>query len=60
MFNDFKGYNKKGHPVKISIPPTLLISSIGIVDKISYLTKITPEVGDLIFIIGKTKKPITK
>ena len=58
MFNDFKGYNKKGHPIKISIPPTLLISSIGIVDKISYLTKITPEVGDLIFIIGKTKNQL--
>ena len=31
MFNDFKGYDKKGNPVKISIPPTLLISSIGII-----------------------------
>ncbi len=53
MYNDFKGYNKSGKPVKISIPPTLLISSIGIVDKISYLTKITPDVGDELFVLGK-------
>src|SRR3989338_6165340 len=26
MFNDFKGYDEKGNPVEISIPPTLLIS----------------------------------
>ena len=51
MYNDFKGYNKSGKPVKISIPPTLLISSIGIVDKISYLTKITPDIGDELFVL---------
>ena len=47
MFNDFKGYDKN-NPIKISIPPTLLISSIGIVDKLCHLTKISPEDGDSI------------
>ena len=54
MYNDFKGFNNKDKSVKISIPPTLLISSIGIVDKISRLTKITPDKGDKIFLLGKT------
>ena len=58
MYNDFKGYNKKGDPIKISIPPTLLISSIGVVDKINHLTKISPEVGDHIFLLGETRNEL--
>ena len=58
MFNDFKGYDKNGNPIKISIPPTLLISSIGIVDKLSHLTKISPEDGDSIFLLGNTKNEL--
>ncbi len=54
MFNDFKGFNRSGKSIKISIPPTLLISSIGIVDKISHLTKITPEKGDILIVLGNT------
>ncbi len=60
MFNDFKGYNKRGKPVKISIPPTLLISSIGIVDKISHLTKITPSFDDELFLLGNTINELAK
>src|SRR5690606_33684601 len=29
MFNDFKGYDANDKPIKISIPPTLLVSGIG-------------------------------
>ena len=58
MYNDFKGYNKQGDPIKISIPPTLLISSIGVVDKINHLTKISPEVGDHIFLLGQTRNEL--
>ena len=58
MYNDFKGYDKKGNPIKISIPPTLLISSIGVVDKINHLTKISPEVGDHIFLLGQTRNEL--
>jgi len=55
MFNDFKGYDEKGNSVEISIPPTLLISAIGVVENI-YKT-ISPEfknIGDEIYLLGET------
>jgi len=55
MFNDFKGYDENGNPVAISIPPTLLISAIGVVSDI--YKSVTPEfktAGDLIYILGET------
>ena len=55
MFNDFNGYNEKGKPVKISAPPTLLISAIGVIQNI-YKT-VSPEfknVGDVIYLLGET------
>ncbi len=55
MFNDFKGYDKKGNQVAISIPPTLLISAIGVMPDI-YKT-ISPEFknsGDDIYLLGET------
>jgi len=55
MFNDFKGYDQKGKPVAISIPPTLLISAIGVMPDL-YKT-VSPEfkkVGDAIYLLGET------
>lgn len=55
MFNDFNGHDEKGESVKISIPPTLLISSIGVMPDI-YKT-VSPEfknAGDLIYLLGET------
>lgn len=55
MFNDFKGYDEKGNPVAISIPPTLLISTIGVIPDIE--KSVTPEwkvAGDLIYVLGDT------
>jgi phosphoribosylformylglycinamidine synthase II len=55
MFNDFKGYDEKGNPVAISIPPTLLISAIGVVSDISKI--VSPEfknTGDVIYLLGET------
>jgi phosphoribosylformylglycinamidine synthase len=55
MWNDFKGYNALGNPVKISIPPTLLISAIGIMD--NYEQAVSPEfknAGDTIYLLGET------
>ncbi|MFA6256905.1 MAG: phosphoribosylformylglycinamidine synthase subunit PurL [Candidatus Paceibacterota bacterium] len=55
MFNDFKGYDEKGAPVAISIPPTLLISAIGVMSDLR--KTISPEfkrVGDSIYILGDT------
>lgn len=56
MFNDFKGYDEKGNKVEISIPPTLLISSIGVMPDL-YKT-VSPEfknAGDVIYVLGETK-----
>jgi phosphoribosylformylglycinamidine synthase len=55
MFNDFKGYDEKGNPLAISIPPTLLISAIGVIPDIT--KSVTPEFklkGDIIYILGET------
>ena len=55
MFNDFKGYDENGNSVAISIPPTLLISAIGVIPDITKC--ITPEfkiAGDVVYLIGET------
>ncbi len=55
MFNDFKGFDRLGKNIKISIPPTLLISSIGVIDEISKSISIDLKFpGDLIYILGET------
>ncbi|MFA4891193.1 MAG: AIR synthase-related protein [Candidatus Gracilibacteria bacterium] len=56
MFNDFKGFDAKGNPAKISVPPTLLISSLGVIDDVKKAVTMDPKViGDLVYIIGETK-----
>jgi phosphoribosylformylglycinamidine synthase II len=55
MFNDFKGYDKDGNSVAISIPPTLLISAIGVMK--DFNKAVTPEfkiAGDTIYVLGET------
>ena len=55
MYNDFNGYDKRNKKIKISIPPTLLISSIGIIKNYNNLLTIVPQtIGDLVYIIGRT------
>jgi len=56
MFNDFNGFDESGNPVKISAPPTLLVSSIGVIDHVDQSISLAPKaVGDLIYILGKTR-----
>lgn len=56
MFNDFKGYDPEGKPVKISVPPTLLISALGIVPDLRNAQTLDFKfAGDLIYVIGLTK-----
>lgn len=55
MFNDFKGYDASGNAVQISVPPTLLISSLGLIDDAAQAVSIdfkTP--GDFIYLLGHT------
>lgn len=55
MFNDFKGFNHEGKPVHIAIPPTLLISSIGIVGNIAKTISMDAKMtGDFVYILGET------
>lgn len=55
MFNDFKGYDENLKEVFISVPPTLLISSIGIINDITKCQTMDFKFpGDLIYIIGST------
>jgi phosphoribosylformylglycinamidine synthase II len=56
MFNDFKGFDEDGQPVTISIPPTLLISSISVMDDATKSISIDLKMaGDLVYIVGETK-----
>jgi phosphoribosylformylglycinamidine synthase len=56
MFNDFKGYDENFERIEISIPPTLLISSIGVIkDKLKCQTLDFKFAGDVIYILGITK-----
>lgn len=57
MFNDFRGFDEKGNSVKISIPPTLLISAIGIVEDVRKSVTLDFKFpGDLIYMLEGTKK----
>lgn len=56
MFNDFKGFDKDGQGVKISAPPTLLASSIGVIPHVERSISLAPKaVGDLVYLLGETK-----
>lgn len=55
MYNDFKGYNRAGSQVSISIPPTLLISSIGVIEDVRKCISLDLKFeGDLLYMIGIT------
>ena len=59
MFNDFKGYDENNNPLKISVPPTLLISTIGVIDDYKKSVSIDAKFpGDLIYVIGETKNEL--
>ena len=56
MFNDFKGFDSKGNPIAISVPPTLLISAISVVkDAGKAVTLDFKMPGDLLYVLGETK-----
>ena len=56
MFNDFKGFDENGKAVKISAPPTLLVSSIGVIPNVDQSISLAPKaVGDVVYLLGETK-----
>ncbi len=55
MFNDFHGFDEKGNPVKISVPPTLLISSISVMNDVGKSVDVSvKKENDLIYVLGET------
>ncbi|MGH7245373.1 MAG: AIR synthase-related protein, partial [Candidatus Levyibacteriota bacterium] len=55
MFNDFKGYDTDGKPLKISILPTLLVSSIGVVQDAAKVVSLDAKnAGDIVYVLGQT------
>ncbi len=55
MFNDFRGFDEEFKETFISIPPTLLVSSIGVVRDIRKCQSIDFKFeGDLIYCLGAT------
>lgn len=55
MKNDFIGMNAEGEKIKISVPPTLLVTAMGRVPTLLAVT--TSEIkkaGDLVYLIGET------
>jgi len=55
MFNDFNGFDEKGQPVAISIPPTLLLSSVGVIPDINKTVSLDFKLkGDYIYLLGDT------
>jgi phosphoribosylformylglycinamidine synthase len=59
MYNDFSGFDENNNPVKISVPPTLLISSIGIHPDVSRAVSMDAKIeGDLVYLIGDTEEEL--
>jgi len=55
MFNDFNGFDEEGKPVKISIPPTLLITAVGVMDEAQKAVTLDAKAeGDLVYVLGET------
>jgi len=56
MFNDFAGFAPGGTPVAISVPPTILISSLGIVEDVARCVSADFKApGDLVYLLGATR-----
>lgn len=55
MYNDFKGFTTSGKQVLISVPPTLLISSISVIpDARQVVTLDLKFAGDMLYLLGDT------
>ena len=54
MFNDFKGFDENENPVNISIPPTLLISTLSVADDATKTVSLDSKfAGDLVYVLGQ-------
>jgi phosphoribosylformylglycinamidine synthase len=59
MFNDFRGFDENGNPVKISVPPTLLISSLGVMENAEKAVSLDAKMaGDMLYVLGETRNEL--
>jgi phosphoribosylformylglycinamidine synthase len=59
MFNDFSGFGADGKPLQISVPPTILVSSIGVVPDVRRCVSLDfKSEGDLVFVLGETRSEL--
>jgi phosphoribosylformylglycinamidine synthase len=59
MFNDFKGFDENNKPLKVSVPPTLLISSFGVLEDASKAVSMDAKfAGDLVYVLGTTRNEL--
>jgi len=59
MFNDFKGFDKNNNQFTLSIPPTLLISSFGVIDDSTKVVSLDAKnPGDLVYLLGETNEEL--
>jgi len=59
MFNDFSGFDGENNPVRVSVPPTLLISSIGVHPDVTKAVSMDAKIeGDLVYLIGGTSEEL--
>jgi len=59
MFNDFSGFDAEGRPVKVSVPPTLLISSVGVLGDVTKAVSMDAKLtGDLVYVVGATAEEL--
>lgn len=55
MYNDFSGFDTDSNPVKVSVLPTLLISSIGVHPDVATAVSMDAKFdGDLVYVVGET------
>ena len=53
MYNDFHGFDAEDNPVAISVPPTILISAIGVVPEVKRVRSFAfVKPGDYIYLLG--------
>ncbi|PIQ79424.1 phosphoribosylformylglycinamidine synthase [Candidatus Peregrinibacteria bacterium CG11_big_fil_rev_8_21_14_0_20_41_10] len=59
MFNDFRGFDADGEPLEISVPPTLLISSLSVLPDVRKTQTLEPKMADdLVYVMGLTKNEL--
>ncbi len=58
MFNDFIGFDEFGNPIKISVLPTLLVSTLGVIKDAKKAISTGTIEGDLVYVFGTTNNEL--